>query len=392
MRIALSLWDSHRNVGMLTSRSAEGGDCDATHNIWGSWHLKRFILLALGILAAVALVATACGGDDDSTSTPKATTTAPAGASATASTAPKELKTVTLGYIPILIDAPFFVGIERGYFADEGIKIDLQRLAGGADMLVQTAAGNFNVGSGGIGAAAFNAAGASIAQGRAVPFQIFAPLHYEKPPVTTPLVVSKTRFESGELTKVADLKGKKVAINAKGASTEYWLYKALAQGGLKYTDVQLVTVAFADVPAALQNKSIDGAMLGEPVATQATDSGMVKVLTNDFVDGDQPTGVYWNRDWAKKNPELSQGFLKAYLRSVKDLQGDGWKDPQILTILEKYTSVPADIIKRASRPYFDPNGTINLDSFHKQEQFFRDQGSLTYEKNLDFSLFIGTTP
>ena len=118
----------------------------------------------------------------------------------------------------------------------------------------------------------------------------------------------------------------------------------------------------------------------------------MKVLTNDFVNGDTPTGVYWNRDWAKKNPELAQGFLKAYLRAVKDLQGDAWQDPQILSILEKYTSVPADVIKRSSRPYFEPTGTINLDSFHKQEQFFREQGSLTYEKNLDFSLFIGTTP
>ena len=250
---------------MLTSRNTGAIDCDATHKLWGSPHLKRFLLLALGILALVALMATACGGDDDDAPTATASTSASTTASASASTAPKELKTVTLGYIPILIDAPFFVGIERGYFADEGIKIDLQRLAGGADMLVQTAAGNFNVGSGGIGAAAFNAAAQSIAQKRDVPFEIFAPLHYEKPPVTTPLVVSKARFDSGEITKVSDLKGKKVAINAKGASTEYWLYKALEQGGLKYTDVQLVTVAFNDVPAALQNKSIDGAMLGEPV-------------------------------------------------------------------------------------------------------------------------------
>lgn len=83
-----------------------------------------------------------------------------------ATAAPRELKDVTAGYIPILIDAPFFVGIEKGYFAKEGPNLKLERLAGGADMLVQTAAGNFDIGSGGIGAAVFNAAGAAIKAGK----------------------------------------------------------------------------------------------------------------------------------------------------------------------------------------------------------------------------------
>lgn len=343
--------------------------------------MNRLLLLLLGLVAAFA--AAACGGDDDD-----AETTPAPGASAAASAQPAELKEVTVGYIPILIDAPFFVAIERGYFAEQGIKVKLERLAGGADMLVQTAAGNFDVGSGGIGAAVFNAAGAALKEKKDVPFEVVAPLHSEKPPVTTPLVVSKARFETGELAKVADLKGKKVAINARGASTEYWLERALASGGLTFKDITLMTVPFNDVPAALQNKSIDGAMLAEPVTTQAEDQGLVQVLSEDFVNGDQPTAVYWNRDWARKNPQLSEGFLKAYLKGVAELENGGWQNPEVLAILEKYTSVPADVIKRASRPYNDPAGKLNLESFRKQEAFFRAQGLLTYENELDFATFM----
>ncbi len=235
------------------------------------------MLAALAVLALVGAVA--CGDDDDDDTGGDGTQ------------APKEVKDVTVGYIPILIDAPFFVGIDKGYFEAEGINIKLERLAGGADMLVQTAAGNFDIGSGGIGAAVFNAASAAIEAKQPVPFEIVAPLHSEKSPVTTPLVVSKARYDSGEITRVSDLKGKKVSINAKGASTEYWLYRALKSGGLKYSDINLQTVGFGDVAAALENKSIDGAMLGEPLATLGEDKGLVKVLAEDFVDGDQPTGV-----------------------------------------------------------------------------------------------------
>jgi NitT/TauT family transport system substrate-binding protein len=341
--------------------------------------------LLFGALALAALgTAIACGGDDDdevSDATSPASRTGP-------TTAPREIQDVTVGYIPILIDAPFFVGIEKGYFKEEGINLKLERLAGGADMLVQTAAGNFDIGSGGIGAAVFNAAGAAIGQKRDVPFEIVAPLHSEKAPVTTPLVVSKDRFESGELTKVTDLKGKKVSINARGASTEYWLERALVKGGLNFKDITLMTVPFQDVAAALKNKSIDAAMLGEPFTTQGEDNNLVQVLSEDFVNGDQPTGVYWNRNWAKEHPELAAGFLRAYLKSVTELENGGWQDPAILAILEKYTQVPADVIKRSSRPFNDPAGKLNIQSFRNQEAFFRAQGLLTYEGELDFAKFM----
>lgn len=331
-------------------------------------------ILAVGVIALGLLAAAACGGDDDDDGDNGGSN--------------GELTTVTVGYIPILIDAAFFVGIEKGYFADEGLELKLERLAGGADMLVQTAAGNFDIGAGGIGAAVFNAAGAAIAQNTDVPFEVVLPLHSEKAPVTTPLVVSKARFDSGELTSVADLKGLKVSINAKGASTEYWLYRALLQGGLAYDDVEVVTVPFGDVAAALNNGSIDAAMLGEPFATLGSDQNLVTVLSNDFVDGEQPTGVYWNRDWAKKNPQLAEGFIRAYLKAVADLENGGWEDDEIIAILESYTQVPADVIKRASRPYGDPEGKLNVPSFRAMEQFFREQGQLTYQGELDFAKFM----
>lgn len=329
--------------------------------------------LLLLLLIVVPLAAFACGDEDDEpTGSPTAT----------------QLRDVKVGYIPILIAAPLYVGIEKGFFAEEGINLQLERLAGGADMLVQTAAGNFNIGTGGIGAAAFNAAGAAIAEGREVPFEIVAPLHYEKPPVTTPLVVSKARYDSGELTKVSDLRGKKVAINARGAATEYWLYRALQQGGLEFKDIELQAVPFQDVAAALQNRSIDASMLGEPFATLARDQGLVTILSDDFVDGDQPTAVYWNRNWANNNKDLAEAFLRAYLKSVKFLEDGGWEDDATLAIIERYTQVPADVIKRANRPYGEPSGTINIQSFRNQERFFREQGLLTYQGELDFGKFM----
>ncbi|MCC6382182.1 MAG: ABC transporter substrate-binding protein [Dehalococcoidia bacterium] len=364
---------------------------------------KHALATALvGVLVVVAFVG--CGGDDSdavtkaapsvsASATTAAATTAAAVATTTstappAKTRPTELKPVTVGYSPILIYAPIYLAIEKGYFADEGIALKLERVSGGADILTQTAAGNFDVGASGISAATFNAASAALKEKREVPFEVVSPIHFERAPNNTPLVVSKTRFAAGEITRIADLKGKKVAINALGSGTEYALQRALQAGGLTVKDVTISAMSFNDMGAALANKGIDAAMLAEPQATLAKDQNFVAVLNDTYQTGDaSSTAIYWNRDWARKNPELAAGFLRAFLKAGAEVE-KSWNDPDLVTVLIKYTNVPADVIKRASRPHFDTTGKVSSTFVRDLEAFFRSQGEITYEGDLDLSAFV----
>lgn len=358
--------------------------------------MKRswFLLALVGAFALSVLAA--CGGDTAkgaSTVASPATAagTQAAGSPAATKTRPAVLKDVSVGYTPLLINAPFYIGIEKGYFADEGINLQLQRIGQGADVLTQTAAGNFDIGSAGIGAAGFNLAATALKEKKEVPFEVVTPLHTERPPAATPLVVSKSRKDSGELTKVSDLRGKKVAVNNRGSAIEYWLYLALQTGGLTMKDITLVTMSFNDMPAALVNKSIDAALLGEPLTTQAKDRGQVAVLSDTFTNGQAATAVYWNRGWARKNPELAQGFLTAFYKAANEMEKGGWDDPTDLAIIQKYTNVPADVIKRASRPHFDSLGKFDVNAWRGLEAYFRSQGELTYDGDIDLASFMRLT-
>ncbi len=314
-------------------------------------------------LFAVTLILTACGGSK----------------SAGASTK------LTVGYIPVMIDAPLFVGIEKGYFKAENLDINLAPLAGGTDVITQTATGNFDVGLGGLGVATFNALARNIG------IKVVAPLHSETPPVTTPLVVSKKAYDSGQITSVAALKGKKVAINAPGSATEYWLARALEKGGLKLSDVQVETVAFPDVPAALANGAISAAMLGEPIVTQAKDMGQIQVLSDDFISGFFPTIVLYNTKFATQQQGPAQGFMNAYIKACRDLQGNAFKTDAIATIVEKYTHVPADIVKRSNAPTFNPNGQFKIDDLQTMQEFYFQRGGLSYTTPLDMRTQIDTS-
>jgi NitT/TauT family transport system substrate-binding protein len=303
--------------------------------------------------------------------------------SALGTLAAQENRTVRIGYVPVMIYAPLYIAIERGYFAAENITVELTPLQGGSDSVVQLAAGNFDAAVGGVGAGLLNAANLGLE------FRIVAPMHTERPPIASPLVISAKR--TAELKSVADLKGKTVSINATGAATEYWVYLALSKAGLTMQDITLTAVAFRDVPSALESGAIDAAILGEPFATLQKDQGTVAVLADDFVDGITVTYLYMGLPLLNERPEVAEGFVRAYLRALRDLDDEGWLNEETAAIIEKYTNVPADVVLRANRPYYDPNGTIPLADLEELQRYFLERGVLEYTEPIDLKPFIDTS-
>ncbi len=288
-------------------------------------------------------------------------------------------------HVPVLVFAPLYVAIERGYFAQQGLEVELIDTIGGTSSFVVLASGRADVVVGGLGAGLFNAAA------RGLDFKVVGPVHMEKPPVSTPLVVSKKAFDSGEIRSVKDLRGKKVAVNVIGSATEYWLYSALLRGGLTVTDVQMVAVPFPEVPAALANGAIAAGLLGEPLATLAEDRGQIVRLSEDFINGMQVTAVYFSGEFIRRSPQLGVGFMVAWLRASRDLYGDGYRRGAISRIVEKYTGVPAAVVMRAKPPFHDPNGKMNVNDFARLQEYFKKAGELTYEKSLQPAAYIDTT-
>ncbi len=290
---------------------------------------------------------------------------------------------VRMGYVPVLIYAPLYIAIERGYFAQENIDVQLTPLQGGTDSVVQLAAGNFDAAVGGVGAGLLNAAN------KGLEFRIVAPMHTERPPLASPLVISADR--ANEIKSVKDLKGRKVSINATGAATEYWVYKALDKAGLTMNDITLTTIAFRDVPAALQSRAVDASILGEPLVTQQKDQGVVSVLSDDFIDGITVTYLYMGLPLLKDRPQVAEGFVRAYVHALRDLQGSGWLNKDTAAIIEKYTKTPADVVVRSNRPYYDPDAKVPLQDILTLQDYFLKRGELDYQAPLDMKPFIDTS-
>jgi sulfonate transport system substrate-binding protein len=101
-----------------------------------------------------------------------------------------------------------------------------------------------------------------FAQAAGAPIQYVA---YEPPaPKGEAILVPK----DSKLTSLADLKGRKVALN-KGSNVHYLLVKALEKAGVKYSEIEPVFLAPADARAAFERGAVDAWVIWDPFQAAA---------------------------------------------------------------------------------------------------------------------------
>lgn len=109
------------------------------------------------------------------------------------------------------------------------------------------------------------------------------------------------------IASVADLKGKKVALN-KGSNVHYLLVKALESAGLAYEDVETVFLPPADARPAFETKAVDAWAIWDPFLASAESALGAKVLAN--AEGLAPNYQFYLGDRA---------FLEANSDAAKEL-------------------------------------------------------------------------
>ncbi len=297
-------------------------------------------------------------------------------ASGSPSVAPSPV-TVKLGQVGGISDAAIFIGIEKGYFKEQGIDIDSQRFDSAARMVPFLGTGQLDVGAGSPSAGLYNA----IA--RDVPVKIVAdkgnmnPGHgYEA------MVVRRQLWDTGSINGPADLRGKKVAIAARDISPEVTLDTFLKTGGLSVKDVEIVTMPFADMRQALANGSIDMAMPLEPFATQIAENGIGVIWKRDdeIVPRHQVAVILYSPDFAKKT-DVARRFMLAYLKGARYYNDaferkDSAKRKDAIAILAKSTPVKEEALyDKMVMPGIDPDGQVNLQSLSEEQDWFVKKGS-----------------
>jgi NitT/TauT family transport system substrate-binding protein len=293
-------------------------------------------------------------------------------------------ETVKLGDLAAISNAAVYIAIEKGFFKEQGVITEISNFASAAKQVPALVAGELEVSVGSASAGLFNA----VAQQAS--FRIVADKGQTREGFGFSLLtVRKDLVDSGQVKSFKDLKGKKIAILAKGNVQHYLVGKMAEEVGLTINDVDLT---FLDAPGqvtAFETKAIDAAYAVEPWPARFAERGVaVRFRTPDQVKGLGPVQIgviIYSGKFIKERKPVAQRWMNAYLKAADLFHKNGTKDPEIAAILEKYTKVPAKVIQAAIPPYQDPNGRPLVDNLADQAQWFARNG-MQQKINIDNAL------
>lgn len=330
-------------------------------------HLK---VLAATMLAGLAL--SACGGDTNAAAEGEETS--------------QETTTVKVGIVQLPIFAPIYVAEAKGYFDEAGLDVQLETVKSGQDAVPLASSGKLDVVAAGFSAGMFSAieTGLDI---KVVASMGVSDGDAEKSP--TDLVVSKAKVDSGEITDIADLKGKKVgAAGGAGGTGAFLLSLALEEEGLTINDVEIVNLGNPDMPTALANGSLDAGLISAPFSTMAIEDGTGVSMAVPPA-GTSGTGMLYGGQFA--GTESAQKFFDAVARAAKDLQGEDRYSDENLKIIGEATGQTVEELKSVPLYTWLPNVKPLPEQLKGMEAVWMASGAIEYKEAIDQGSYIDSS-
>lgn len=135
-----------------------------------------------------------------------------------------------------------------------------------------------------------------------------APLVYVAYEPLGPLAEAILVQSDSPIQSVAELKGKRVALN-KGSNVHYLLVRALEDAGLQYTDIETVFLPPGDARPAFEQKAVDAWVIWDPFQAAAETSVGARVL-RDGKGLVQNRGFFLStKSFTESNPAIVRSLL-----------------------------------------------------------------------------------
>lgn len=356
---------------------------------------RRGVASGFLVLLSLVLLLGACAPAAVPTPTPTKPPAAPAetptqaapkpAAAATASPAAQPSPTprpttVRFGSPGAVSDAGVYIAIEKGYFKDLGLDVQVLAFQSGPAMIAPLSAGDLEVAGGIISTGLLNAIDRGVAlkitagKGSGVKGFDFSRV-----------TVRKDLIDSGAVKEVKDLKGKKFALPSTKSGAEAIAHYFLKQGGISINDVELVTMGYPDMLAAYANKAIDLALQVEPTLNAGVERGLAVRWPpgglSAIYGGEYQAATLVLSEQFTKNTDAARRFTVGYVKGLRvynDAFAKGQNKGQIVSILTKFTSEkdPA-VYEKMEMPYLNPDGKMHVPSMKMDFDYFKDMGYYT---------------
>ena len=207
--------------------------------------------------------------------------------------------------------APYFVAIDQGYYADEGLDVSIDPGSGSVEGINRVASGAYQLGFADIN---------SLVKFRDNPAN--APLQAVQMVYDTPAFAIITMKRTG-ISGPKDLEGKILGAPAPDGAYAQWPI-FVAANGIEASKVKIENVGFPVREPMLVKGDVD-AITGfwfssymNLKANGAKDDDIVVMLMKDYGVDLYGNVIIVNPEFAKSNPNAVKGFVKATIRGIQE--------------------------------------------------------------------------
>jgi NitT/TauT family transport system substrate-binding protein len=324
-------------------------------SFWRKWVPSAGTLAVCLVLAAGTFAA--CGSDDGD------------GASEGGGSEPV---TLDVGVIPIADVAPLYLGMEKGFFEEEGLTIRPQLAEGGAAITPAVIAGDFQIGFS-------NTVSLLIAASENVPVQIISQGVLggaDESEAWADLLVLK----DGPIQELSDLEGKTIAVNTLNNICEVTIKASLEDQGVDVDTLEFAEVPFPEMNVALEGGDVDGACVVEPFVSQG-EAGAAVGLDPFYVHTvpDLTVATYFtSTGYAEENPDVVDRFVRAISKSLDYAQQN---PDEARDILLTYTEIPPEVADQITLPVW--RSELTVDTIELLSELSEKYGLIEEQPNID---------
>jgi NitT/TauT family transport system substrate-binding protein len=277
---------------------------------------------------------------------------------------------------------PELIALDQGFFAAEGLQVDLVYVQSSAALVQQVAAGSLGIATQTGLADPLRAVGmgAAIAVVR---------IDVQAPPYD---LVAKPN-----ITNMKELKGKVISLGGPKDITRIYVERMLAPNGVYPGEFDMVFAGATTARAsALLAGAVDAAILLPPFNFQAVAKGFKSLgLTVDYVKDLPFSGTAVNVAWANANKATLEKLLRAKSKSVAWFD-DEQNRPGALRILKSASSMNEDDVFKAYNffrdgHYFEPTGKVSRAKLNALAKAMESLGDLPGALDVDKLVLPGVT-
>lgn len=293
-------------------------------------------------------------------------------------------ETVKIGILKTTASGPIFIADAEGYFAAEGVTVQLVYFESGQPISVAVASGDIDFGSVGFTGGFYALASQGVLR------IVSGGVSEVKGRHNQAFVVSNKAWDAG-FRSLKEMPGHSFALTQIGSPIHYALALVAQKYGFDLSSMRLLPLqSIPATVAAITSGQADATGLTGSLSTTELAKGDAKLLA--YVGDEVPfqlSSVFVSTKTADQRGDMVRHVLTALRKADRDyhdaLNGDAKtpKTDEMLGILAKATGQTPEEAGRGL-PYMDPQGRLNVADVLRQYGWYRAQGMVKGPAGADF--------